>query len=110
MQTRPDVLVLGAGGPAGVGWLTGVLAGIEDRSGVSFAQCECILGTSAGAVVAARLATGERLQRPAGEGPPQAPAPPGPSARPAHELWGEIGLIAAAPFALFALRLGARPG
>ena len=33
---RPDVLVLAAGGPVGEAWMTGVLAGIEEATGVDF--------------------------------------------------------------------------
>jgi NTE family protein len=64
MQTRPDVLVLGGGGIAGIAWITGVLAGIEDGSGVSLSSCEYFVGTSAGSVVAAHLVSGSRLPRP----------------------------------------------
>ena len=66
MQTRPDTLVLGGGGIAGEAWMTAVLAGLEDASGVQFSACDFFVGTSAGAVVAARLAAGEQLQRPDG--------------------------------------------
>ena len=62
----PDVLVLGAGGVVGEAWLTGVLAGIEDGAGVDLRRLEAYVGTSAGAIVAARLAGGERLRRPPG--------------------------------------------
>ena len=61
---RPDILVLGAGGVLGEAWLTGMLAGVEDGSGLDLRGCEYFLGTSAGALVAARLAAGERLRRP----------------------------------------------
>jgi NTE family protein len=64
MQTRPDVLVLGSGGVLGEAWMTGVLAGIEDSSGFELQDCEHFLGTSAGAVVAARLAAARPLRRP----------------------------------------------
>ena len=32
MHTRPDILVLGAGGLLGEAWMVGVLAGIEDAA------------------------------------------------------------------------------
>ena len=64
MQTRPDVLVLGSGGVLGEAWMTGVLAGIEDASGFELHECEHFLGTSAGAIVASRLAAQEPLRRP----------------------------------------------
>jgi NTE family protein len=62
----PDVLVLAAGGVVGEAWMTGVLAGIEDGSGADLRHVEVFVGTSAGAIVAARLAAGERLRRPPG--------------------------------------------
>jgi NTE family protein len=64
----PDVLVLGAGGIVGEAWMTGVLAGIEDGAGVDLRDVEAFVGTSAGAMVAARLAAGERPRRPSGRG------------------------------------------
>lgn len=64
MDTRPDILVLGGGGRAADAWLTGVLAGIEDRSSFALSGCDYYVGTSAGSVVAARLAAGSELRRP----------------------------------------------
>jgi NTE family protein len=70
----PDVLVLGAGGVVGEAWMTGVLAGIEDGAGADMRDVEAFVGTSAGSMVAARLAAGERPRRPAGPaGEPDAP-------------------------------------
>ena len=60
----PDVLVLAGGGVVGEAWMTGVLAGIEDEAGVALRDVEAFVGTSAGAIVAARLATGQPLRRP----------------------------------------------
>jgi len=60
----PDVLVLAGGGVVGEAWMTGVLAGIEDASGADLRRVEAFVGTSAGAIVAARLAAGQRLRRP----------------------------------------------
>jgi NTE family protein len=62
---RPDVLVLGAGGSLGEAWMTGVLAGIEASSGLDLRETETFVGTSAGAIVAARLAAGRRPRPPA---------------------------------------------
>ena len=56
--------------------MTGVLAGIEDQSGADLRDVESFVGTSAGAIVAARLAAGKPLRRP----PRPAPAPPAPEA------------------------------
>jgi len=64
MLSRPDVLVLGAGGVLGEAWLTGVLAGIEDASGFDLRECEYFVGTSAGSIVAATLVAGRALRRP----------------------------------------------
>lgn len=50
-------LVLGSGGAAGIAWQAGILAGLAE-SGVSVADADLIVGTSAGAVVAAHLALG----------------------------------------------------
>jgi len=60
----PDVLVLGAGGVLGEAWLSGVLAGIEDAAGVDLREVESLVGTSAGAIVAASLAAGRCPRRP----------------------------------------------
>jgi NTE family protein len=65
VSVRPDILVLGSGGVLGEAWLTGVLAGLEDGAGVDLRDCEYFVGTSAGALVAARLASGQRPRRPA---------------------------------------------
>src|SRR5947209_16746602 len=64
MLSRPDVLVLGAGGVLGEAWMMGVLAGIEDAAGVDLRDCEAFVGTSAGAMVAAHLAAGRAPRRP----------------------------------------------
>jgi NTE family protein len=62
---RPDVLVLGAGGTIGAAWMGGVLAGIAAESGIDFAACERVVGTSAGAIVAADLLAGAEPRMPA---------------------------------------------
>lgn len=50
-------LVLGGGGPVGIAWESGLIAGLA-QAGVNLAQADFILGTSAGAFVGARLALG----------------------------------------------------
>ena len=60
----PDVLVLAGGGVVGEAWMTGVLAGVEDEAGADLRSVEAFVGTSAGAIVAARLAAGVALRRP----------------------------------------------
>jgi NTE family protein len=60
----PDVLVLASGGTLGEAWMSGVLAGIEDATGHDFRATEALVGTSAGALVAAALVAGQRPRRP----------------------------------------------
>ena len=50
-------LVLGGGGAVGVGWQTGLLMGLHE-AGIDLAEAEEIVGTSAGALVGALLASG----------------------------------------------------
>ena len=105
-MTRPDILVLGGGGRQGDFWMTGVLAGLEDAHGISFAKCDYFVGTSAGSIVAAKLASGRALKRPAelsGAAPvEQSPVVPNWAANSAMAI--------AAPFALLGVRLGKAPG
>jgi NTE family protein len=56
MTTR-HALVLGGGGIAGIAWHTGVLAGLAE-AGVDVTGADLIVGTSAGATVAAQLGGG----------------------------------------------------
>ena len=42
-------LVLGGGGPVGIAWETGLIAGLADK-GVAVQHADWILGTSAGSV------------------------------------------------------------
>jgi len=53
-------LVLGGGGLSGIAWETGVLAGLA-AGGADVAAADCVLGTSAGATVAAQLGSGLSL-------------------------------------------------
>jgi NTE family protein len=53
-------LVLGGGGAVGVGWQAGLLTGLRD-AGVDVAGAESIVGTSAGALVGAFLASGREV-------------------------------------------------
>jgi len=76
----PDVLVLAGGGVIGEAWMTGVLAGIEDESGADMRDVEAFVGTSAGAIVATRLAAGDSLRRPSRlAAPPVGEAAPDPA-------------------------------
>ena len=58
MTTR--ALVLGAGGEAGVSWEIGLLAGLADR-GLDLTDADLVVGTSAGAGVAAVINSGVSL-------------------------------------------------
>jgi len=53
-------LVLGAGGEAGIAWEVGLLAGLAER-GVDLTAADLVVGTSAGAGVAARINSGVGL-------------------------------------------------
>ena len=55
MATR--ALVLGGGGPVGIAWESGLIAGLEE-AGVALGGADRIVGTSAGSVVGAQLALG----------------------------------------------------
>jgi NTE family protein len=61
MTTR-HALVLGGGGIAGIAWHTGILSGLAE-AGVDVTGADLVIGTSAGATVAAQLGGG----RPIGE-------------------------------------------
>lgn len=50
-------LVLGGGGPVGIAWETGLVAGLAEAD-VSVHQADFILGTSAGSVIGSQLALG----------------------------------------------------
>ncbi|MDB5445730.1 MAG: patatin, partial [Phenylobacterium sp.] len=55
MTTR--ALVLGGGGPVGVAWESGLIAGFA-QAGVDLGRADFVLGTSAGSIVGAKLAMG----------------------------------------------------
>lgn len=56
-SAKGRALVLGGGGPVGIAWETGLVAGLAEK-GVNLSQASYILGTSAGSVVGANLALG----------------------------------------------------
>jgi NTE family protein len=58
--TRPDVLVLAAGGTLGEAWMRGLLDGAGEASGIDFRECEYFVVTSAGSIVASFLAAGRK--------------------------------------------------
>jgi NTE family protein len=105
MVLRPDILVLGGGGRQGEAWMTGLLAGLEDAHGFDLRECEYFIGTSAGAVLATRLAVGQVLRRPSSEvvGSASGEQLPLPN-------WAANSVMAiASPFAQLGLRLGRAP-
>jgi NTE family protein len=58
--TSTSALVLGGGGPVGIAWEAGLLAGLAQH-GADPARADLVLGTSAGSVVGATLASGADL-------------------------------------------------
>src|SRR3954469_25504729 len=72
---RPDVLVLAAGGVVGEAWMTGVLRGLTESTGIDFRRCEYFVGTSAGSIVAASLSAGREPRAPTGRGQHHQEAP-----------------------------------
>ena len=110
--TLPDVLVLAAGGILGEAWMSGVLAGVEDETGLDFRDVETFVGTSAGSIVAAHLAAGRRPRRPRGN---NAGGDPGfvedaPSRAGAGDLARTAARLIAMPLATPALSLGTPAG
>jgi NTE family protein len=86
MATR--ALVLGGGGPVGIAWESGLLAGLA-QNGVDLSEADFIMGTSAGSFVGAQIAMGmvdvAGMAKPflaAREAPAAAPRPASPT-RPA---------------------------
>jgi NTE family protein len=54
-------LVLGGGGVTGIGWMTGLLAGLAE-AGTDLTLADLVVGTSAGSVVGAQILSGATLQ------------------------------------------------
>jgi NTE family protein len=57
-----DQMVLGSGGVLGDTWMSGLTAGLLDAGGLDLRQSSSFVGTSAGSIVATRLAAGEDLR------------------------------------------------
>jgi NTE family protein len=55
-RTMDRALILGGGGPVGEAWESGVIVGLMEK-GVDLSRADLIVGTSAGAIVGARLAS-----------------------------------------------------
>jgi NTE family protein len=119
VHERPDILVLGGGGRQGDAWMTGLLAGLEDAAGIDFRACEYFVGTSAGAIVGAKLAVGRALRRPASGVVSAASGVIGAASgvvgaasgeRPPLPNWAANSAMAiAAPFARIGLRVASKP-
>src|SRR6516165_525894 len=72
---RSRSLVLGAGGPVGRAWQSGLIAGLIERE-IDFGAASLIVGTSAGAVVGAQLALRQAFGEPPEIAAAIASAPP----------------------------------
>jgi NTE family protein len=96
--------------------MMGVLAGIEDASGLDLRDCEYFVGTSAGAIVAAQLVTGTSPRRPGPVPDREEPASPKPAeglaaaAGSAARRMGAFAWSAAGAFAPLALGAAAPGG
>lgn len=66
MSETRRALVLGGGGPVGVGWETGLAAGLA-AAGVELTRADTVIGTSAGSITGAYLAGGTDPTQLAGE-------------------------------------------
>ncbi len=89
--------------------MSGFLAGASERAGTDFRRAECFVGTSAGSIVAARLAAGAPPGR-AGASSAAAPAPPTSSVRTARERLGRVSPKTVMPVASVALSAAAPAG
>ncbi len=69
----PDVLVLGGGGILGEAWMWSLLAGLEEETGFDARECSGYVGTSAGSIVSAALASGVDPRTRLGDLPEQPP-------------------------------------
>ncbi|WP_433203537.1 patatin-like phospholipase family protein [Nocardia sp. CA-107356] len=93
MEQFPNrALVLGAGGVVGTAWMAGLAAGLREH-GIDLAAADLIVGTSAGAIVGAVLAS----ERDPGElaeprqPPPSTPQPPAPDPRTLGRVFAVLG-------------------
>ena len=55
-ESKDRALILGGGGPVGEAWESGVISGLAEK-GIDLSRADLIIGTSAGAIVGARLAS-----------------------------------------------------
>ncbi|MEA2281926.1 MAG: hypothetical protein QOK21_2533 [Solirubrobacteraceae bacterium] len=117
MPELPDVLVCGVGGALGEAWMRGLLNGLADGAGLDFRRCEHFVGSSAGSIVTAVLAAGERPDAGAraaaawGEAAGEAPEPvPAGAGRVAAKVAGRAGAAMLAPVMPLALAAAAPGG
>jgi NTE family protein len=61
VSDQRSALVLGGGGITGIAWEIGVLAGLAE-AGTDLSGADLVVGTSAGSVVGAQVASGEQLE------------------------------------------------
>jgi NTE family protein len=61
-MAQSAAVVLGAGGPAGIAWEIGVIAGLAEQ-GVDLRHAGLYIGTSAGSVVAAQITSGLAVEK-----------------------------------------------
>ena len=59
-MTGRRALILGGGGVTGIGWMTGLLAGLAE-AGTDLTSADLVVGTSAGSVVGAQILSGITL-------------------------------------------------
>ena len=105
---QPDVLVLGGGGILGEAWMSALLTGLDEAELFDSRACGMYVGTSAGSIVAASLATGIAPGSRLGELPEQpavgsSQTPGSGGLRDALGLASGIGSAAAAPLVSLAL-------
>jgi NTE family protein len=60
-EVSERALVLGGGGVTGVAWEIGMLAGLAE-AGINLSSADRVIGTSAGAIVAAQISSGATLE------------------------------------------------
>ncbi len=107
--TRPDVLVLAAGGVVGEAWMTGLLRGLSESADIDFREVETFVGTSAGSIVAASLASGREPRAPSPVSDHQSEPSPARTRSPLRTL-ARGATVMGTPFAPLALAAGAPGG
>jgi NTE family protein len=92
-------LVLGGGGPVGIGWESGLAVGLAD-AGVVLRDADLIVGTSAGSAVGARLALGLDLAAAAGTASGRLPVRAAPDMTAVMAAWADATAGAQTPEAV----------